>query len=121
VHSSYVYFDGDRWWDEKERRGWGGTDADQSIDQISLAFFYVYVSVFVVCSFLIVQTDECAAARQISSIDIIRKFLGGENKEGVLWLAAIILCIQAKEINLFSPCCFSSFTLHWLDIVFIFI
>lgn len=29
-------------------------------------------------SFLIAQSDECAAARQISSIDIIRKFLRGK-------------------------------------------
>jgi hypothetical protein len=68
----------------KKGKGWSGTDADRSIDQISLAFPYVCVSVFVVCSFLIVQIDECAAARQISSIDIIRKFLGGKQRRRVM-------------------------------------
>ncbi len=73
--------------DETRRKGEDRvalTPIDRSIDQISLAFSYICVSVFVVCSFLIVQTDEYAAARQISSIDIIRKFLGGKQRRRVM-------------------------------------
>jgi len=64
----------------REKRRWHWR---QSIDQISLAFFSWCMSVFLGCSFLIVQIGECTAVRQINSIDIIRKFLGG--REGVLW------------------------------------
>lgn len=61
----------------EDQRNKGGTDVDRSIDQISLASSYACLFLFR-RSFLIAQSDECAAARQISSIDIIRKFLRGK-------------------------------------------